>query len=107
MPLRGWGWNIDSSLASEGSYGHKGFTGTGIWIDPLSKTYLIILTNRVHPNGKGKVEPLRSKVLSFVNGMIGPVSVERSLGRAFFTEPGGTGEGGNEKGTNRNRRSGR
>ena len=56
VPLRGLGWNIDSSLVSEGSYGHKGFTGTGIWIDPVSNTYVIILTNRVHPNGKGKVE---------------------------------------------------
>jgi uncharacterized protein YbbC (DUF1343 family)/CubicO group peptidase (beta-lactamase class C family) len=97
MPLRGLGWNIDSSLASEGSCGHKGFTGTGIWIDPLSRTYVIILTNRVHPNGKGKVEPLRTKILSFVNGMIGPVSVERSLvGRSLQSqeEPG---EGGHEK----------
>jgi uncharacterized protein YbbC (DUF1343 family) len=79
MPIRGLGWNIDSSLASEASYGHKGFTGTGIWIDPVSKTYVIILTNRVHPNGKGKVEPLRAKILSFVNEAIGPVSVEASL----------------------------
>ncbi len=79
LPLRGLGWNIDSSLASEGSYGHKGFTGTGIWIDPVSKTYLIILTNRVHPNGKGKVEPLRAEILSLVNETIGEVSVARSL----------------------------
>jgi len=79
MPLRGLGWNIDSSLASESSYGHKGFTGTGIWIDPVSNTYVIILTNRVHPNGKGKVESLRTKILSFVNEAIGPVSVERVL----------------------------
>ena len=97
MPLRGLGWNIDSSLASEGSYGHKGFTGTGIWIDPLSKTYVIILTNRVHPNGKGKVEPLRVKVLSFVNEVMGPVSVERSLvGRSLQSQD-ELGEGGNEK----------
>jgi uncharacterized protein YbbC (DUF1343 family) len=97
MPLRGLGWNIDSSLASEGSYGHKGFTGTGIWIDPLSKTYVIILTNRVHPNGKGRVEPLRAKILSFVNEVIGPVSVERSLvGRSLQSQD-ELGEGSNEK----------
>ena len=65
LPLRGLGWNIDSSLAS-GSFGHTGFTGTGIWIDPASRTYVIILTNRVHPEGKGNVEPLRAKVLSLV-----------------------------------------
>jgi uncharacterized protein YbbC (DUF1343 family)/CubicO group peptidase (beta-lactamase class C family) len=74
MPLRGLGWNIDSSLGSIGSFGHKGYTGTGIWIDPASNTYVIILTNRVHPNGKGKVEPLRTKVLSLVNESIGIVA---------------------------------
>ena len=74
MPLRGLGWNIDSSLGSVGSFGHKGYTGTGIWIDPVSNTYVIILTNRVHPNGKGKVEPLRTKVLSLVNESIGIVA---------------------------------
>jgi uncharacterized protein YbbC (DUF1343 family) len=79
IPFRGLGWDIDSSLVSESSYGHKGFTGTGIWIDPISKTYVIILTNRVHPNGKGKVEPLRAKILSFVSEAIGPVSAEPSL----------------------------
>ena len=69
-PLRGLGWNIDSSLAS-GSFGHTGFTGTGIWIDPASRTYVIILTNRVHPDGKGNVEPLRAKVLSLVSEATG------------------------------------
>jgi uncharacterized protein YbbC (DUF1343 family)/CubicO group peptidase (beta-lactamase class C family) len=71
VPLRGLGWNIDSSLVSIGSFGHKGFTGTGIWIDPLSNTYVIILTNRVHPKGKGNSEPLRAKVLSLVSETIG------------------------------------
>lgn len=70
IPLRGLGWNIDSPLISERSFGHKGYTGTGIWIDPTSNTYLIILTNRVHPNGKGNAEPLRTKVLSLVNETI-------------------------------------
>ena len=74
MPLRGLGWNIDSSLGSISSFGHKGYTGTGIWIDPVSNTYVIILTNRVHPHGKGKVEPLRTGVLSLVNESIGIVA---------------------------------
>jgi len=97
MPLRGLGWNIDSSLASESSYGHKGFTGTGIWIDPASNTYVIILTNRVHPNGKGKVEPLRIKVLSFVNEAIGPVSVEHGLASRTLPSQVEPGENNNEK----------
>jgi uncharacterized protein YbbC (DUF1343 family)/CubicO group peptidase (beta-lactamase class C family) len=97
IPLRGLGWNIDSSLASEGSYGHKGFTGTGIWIDPVSNTYVIILTNRVHPNGKGKVEPLRAKILSFVNEAIGPVSVERGLASRPLPTQVEQGESNNER----------
>jgi len=70
IPLRGLGWNTDAPLVTERSFGHKGYTGTGIWIDPTSNTYLIILTNRVHPNGKGNAEPLRTNVLSLVNEMI-------------------------------------
>ena len=71
MPLRGLGWYIGSSLISAGSIEHRGFTGTGIWIDPDSNTYVIILSNRVHPNGKGNVEPLRAKILSVINESIG------------------------------------
>ena len=96
IPLRGLGWNIDSSLASESSYGHTGFTGTGIWIDPVSNTYVIILTNRVHPNGRGKVEPLRAKILSFVNEAIGPVSVERGLASRPLPSQDEQGENNNE-----------
>ena len=54
--LRGLGWDIDSPLSGNrgelfpiGSYGHTGFTGTSIWIDPVSDTYVILLANSVHP----------------------------------------------------------
>ncbi|MBC8003544.1 MAG: serine hydrolase, partial [Opitutaceae bacterium] len=63
---RGLGWDIDSgysrprgSLFPRGSYGHTGFTGTCLWIDPFSKTFWIFLSNRVHPDGKGNVGPLQ------------------------------------------------
>ncbi len=49
-----------------GSVGHTGFTGTMLWIDPPSRTYVILLTNRVHPYGKGKVVGLRSRVTAEV-----------------------------------------
>jgi uncharacterized protein YbbC (DUF1343 family)/CubicO group peptidase (beta-lactamase class C family) len=59
---RGLGWDIDSAFSSPrghrfplGSYGHSGFTGTALWIDPFSKTFSIFLSNRVHPDGKGNV----------------------------------------------------
>lgn len=71
--LRGFGWDIDSPFSSNrgdllpvGSYGHTGFTGTSIWIDPTTKTYIILLTNSVHPRGKGNAVGLRVKVATEV-----------------------------------------
>ena len=67
--LRGFGWDIDSPFSSNrgdllpvGGYGHTGFTGTSMWIDPTTKTYIILLTNAVHPRGKSNAIALRSKV---------------------------------------------
>lgn len=86
MALRGLGWDIDSPFASNrgelfpvGSYGHTGFTGTSIWIDPVSKTYVIVLTNRVHPNGNGDVSPLRAEISTLVAAAIGPISTEQVM----------------------------
>lgn len=67
--IRGLGWDIDSSYSANrgellpiGSYGHTGFTGTSIWIDPATEVYVVFLSNRVHPDGKGDVTPLRARV---------------------------------------------
>ena len=71
--LRGFGWDIDSPFSSNrgdllpvGSYGHTGFTGTSLWIDPSTHTYIILLTNAVHPRGKGNAIALRSKVATAI-----------------------------------------
>jgi len=71
--LRGFGWDIDSPFSSNrgdlfpvGSYGHTGFTGTSMWIDPTTKAYIILLTNAVHPRGKSNAIALRSKVATAV-----------------------------------------
>ena len=71
--LRGFGWDIDSPFSSNrgdlfpvGSFGHTGFTGTSMWIDPTTETYIILLTNAVHPRGKGTAIGLRSKVATEV-----------------------------------------
>ena len=45
-----------------GSFGHTGFTGTSIWIDPDSAVYVIFLSSRLHPDGAGDVAPLRGKI---------------------------------------------
>ena len=63
---RGFGWDIDTGYSRPrgrlfplGSYGHTGFTGTALWLDPFSKTFWIFLSNRVHPDGKGNILPLQ------------------------------------------------
>ena len=70
MPsVRGLGWDIDTSYSSNrgdlfplGSFGHTGFTGTSLWIDPASKSYVVFLSSRLHPDGTGDVTPLRAEV---------------------------------------------
>lgn len=66
---RGFGWDIDSPYSSNrgsilpvGSFGHTGFTGTSLWIDPASDTYVIVLANSVHPNGPKRITVLRGKI---------------------------------------------
>lgn len=64
---RGLGWDIDSGYSGPrgkvfplGSFGHTGWTGTSLWIDPFSKTFVIFLSNRNHPTEKGNMGALRS-----------------------------------------------
>jgi len=74
---RGLGWDINSpystnrgDLFGRSSYGHTGYTGTSIWIDPETKTFVIFLTNRVHPDDKGVIIPVRSRVANLVAAAI-------------------------------------
>lgn len=74
---RGLGWDIDTDystvrgdLFGTRSYGHSGYTGTSIWIDPETRTSVILLTNRVHPDDKGDIIALRSKVANVVAAAI-------------------------------------
>jgi uncharacterized protein YbbC (DUF1343 family) len=67
--VRGLGWDLDSTYSSNrgellplGSFGHTGFTGTSIWIDPATELFVVFLSNRVHPDGSGDVTPLRARV---------------------------------------------
>jgi uncharacterized protein YbbC (DUF1343 family)/CubicO group peptidase (beta-lactamase class C family) len=86
--VRGFGWDIDSPFSSNrgdllpvGSYGHTGFTGTSLWIDPTTKTYIVILTNAVHmgdkghPADKGSAVALRTKIATAVAGAL-PFTVD-------------------------------
>jgi CubicO group peptidase (beta-lactamase class C family) len=67
--LRGFGWDIDTSYSKPrgvifpiGSFGHTGFTGTSLWIDPGSNTYVILLANAIHVRGSRPISDLRGEV---------------------------------------------
>jgi uncharacterized protein YbbC (DUF1343 family) len=75
--LRALGWDVQTRFSSNrgdrfpvGSFGHTGFTGTSVWIDPSSQTAVIFLSNRVHPDGKGQINRLRGRVASIVAASI-------------------------------------
>jgi len=72
--LRGLGWDIDSTFSSPRgdifpvgtSYGHTGFTGTAVWIDPGSQSFYLLLSNSVHPHPRPPLSSLRSRVATVV-----------------------------------------
>ncbi len=74
---RGVGFDIRTSFSSSsgdlfpiGSFGHTGFTGTSLWIDPSSQAFLIILTSRLHPHSQGDVGRLRRQLANIVAASI-------------------------------------
>jgi uncharacterized protein YbbC (DUF1343 family) len=72
--VRGLGWDINSPFSGNRgelfpvgtSYGHTGFTGTSLWIDPASQTYVVLLTNAIHPVIQKPITPLRKSVATAV-----------------------------------------
>jgi len=88
--LRGLGWDLESPYASvrgdlfpAGSYGHTGFTGTSMWIDPETETFLVLMTNRLHPRANTSVVSLRSQVANIVASGIEEVDTVPIRAAAF------------------------
>jgi len=82
---RALGWDVTTSFSTNkgdlfplGSFGHTGFTGTSMWIDPASDSFVIFLSNRVHPDGKGDVASLRGRVASIVAGSVMDTTVAKA-----------------------------
>jgi len=82
---RGLGWDIASSFSNNrgdlfppGSFGHTGFTGTSLWLDPASETFVVFLSNRIHPDGKGDVTALRGRVASITASSLTDTTAEQS-----------------------------
>ncbi len=74
---RGYGFDVATGFSgSRGtlfpcdSYGHTGYSGVSMWLDPNSETFVIILTNRLHPDGKGQVKVLREEVATIAAGAL-------------------------------------
>lgn len=85
MHLRGLGWDLGAPLRSSqndsariGSYGHTGFTGTMLWIDPTSTTFVIVLSNRTYLK-VGDAAPLRQQILDLISNRLGPADGEYAL----------------------------
>lgn len=75
---RAFGFDIDSGysrprgdLFPQGSFGHTGWTGGFLWMDPSSRTFYIFLSNRVHPDGKGSVTALQRQLGTLIAKSIG------------------------------------
>lgn len=81
---RAYGWDVDTAYSSNRgklfpkllSFGHTGFTGTSIWIDPVHDTFQLFLSNRVHPDGKGDIQKLRGLVATECAKLVMPDAPE-------------------------------
>lgn len=89
---RGLGWDLDSTYSANrgdllpiGSFGHTGFTGTSLWIDPLTDMFVVFLSNRVHPDGKGDVSALRGQVATVAASALTNVPPMAALRAARWT----------------------
>ncbi|HET6789415.1 MAG TPA: exo-beta-N-acetylmuramidase NamZ domain-containing protein, partial [Aquabacterium sp.] len=83
-PWRGLGWQLEAPLTPDrdalpgvGLIGHTGYTGTGLWIDLVQKRFVVILSHRVHPDGRGNAQPLRRQVLALLSSIAPPLSRAR------------------------------
>lgn len=77
---RGLGWQLQAplvanrdDLAPHGAIAHTGYTGTGMWIDLVQKRFVVLLSNRVHPDGRGDVRPLRRQVIALLSSLAAPI----------------------------------
>ena len=108
MPsARGLGWDVDTSFSSNrgelmpiGSFGHTGFTGTSLWVDPRTRLFVIFLSSRLHPDGGGDVGAVRARVATIAASAITTPTLD-SLAGATMTgtdfgasaQPGGAVQG--------------
>lgn len=83
-PLRGLGWRLEPPLVANrealpavGAISHYGYTGTALWIDPLTDLFVVALSNRVHPDGRGDAKDLRWKLVARLAAAQGPLGIKQ------------------------------
>jgi len=93
-PWRGIGWELappfvanQDRLPPIGAIGHTGYTGTGLWIDLATRQFVVILTNRVHPDDSGDARPLRAQVLALLASRTAPMTTGDMGRRLPWTLP--------------------
>jgi len=92
---RGLGWDFETSFSAPrgslfgpASFGHTGFTGTTIWIDPETDTFVILLTSRLHPDGKApSPTALRSEVATLAAATIVEAPARPSVTQTAIKAP--------------------
>ncbi len=95
--VRGLGWDLDSVYSANrgellpfGSFGHTGFTGTSIWIDPATRVFVVFLSNRVHPDGTGDVTPVRARVATIAASSLTTISSDALRALTFSRQTPGS-----------------
>ena len=90
--LRGLGWDIDSPFSSNrgelypiGSFGHTGFTGTSMWLDPSTNSFVILMTNTVHLKRGNSLSSLRSRLATAVAATFG-LTVKQDVSLTGYNE---------------------
>ncbi len=81
--LRALGWDVETHYSTSrgdlyplGSFGHTGWTGTSMWLDPVTDSFVILLTARNHPGGAGNAIPLRTRLASVVAAAVEDVPAD-------------------------------
>ena len=98
VAVRGFGWDINSAFSRPrgevypiGSFGHTGFTGTSLWMDPASDSYVILLANAIHPRGGAPISGLRGQVATAAARALGVGGDSSHASESMHGAPGNSG----------------
>jgi SSS family transporter len=98
VAVRGFGWDINTAFSRPrgevypiGSFGHTGFTGTSLWMDAASDSYVILLANAIHPRGGAPISGLRGMVATAAAKALGIDGADSHPSKSMGGAPGSSG----------------